>query len=114
MRAFADNVNSVGGNDCGDFVQAWSLRLKTPAAPNLFLQPLYFTLGEGEDEVAQFKCSVILQRTDESADDTGSGYNLAIVRILRGLVDLLKLRGNFFGFRGAGHWSASIEEGEDG
>jgi hypothetical protein len=71
-------------------------------------------LGEGKDEVAQLKCSVILQGTDESADDTGSGYNLAILRILGGLVDLLKLGGNFFSFRRAGHWSASIEQNEDG
>jgi hypothetical protein len=113
VRAFADNVNSVAGMIAVISSNAWSLLLKTPAAPNLFLQPVYFALGEGEDEVAQLKCSVILQRTDESADDTGSGYNLAILRILGGLVDLLKLRGNFFGFRGAGHWSASIEEGED-
>jgi hypothetical protein len=113
VRAFADNVNSVAGMIAVISSNAWSLLLKTPAAPNLFLQPVYFALREGEDEVAQLKCSVILQRTDESADDTGSGYNLAILRILCGLVDLLKLRGNFFGFRGAGHWSASVKEGED-
>jgi hypothetical protein len=83
--------------------KAWSLLLQTPAAPNLFLQPVYFAFGERKDEVAQLKCSAALYRTDECADDTGGSYNLAILRILVGLIDLLKLRRNFFGFRGAGH-----------
>ena len=62
--------------------------LKTAAALNLFLQSIYFALGEREHEVTQLKRPMTLKRTDECADDTSSSYHLAILRILSGLVNL--------------------------
>ena len=53
--------------------------LKTAAALNLFLQSIYFALGEREHEVTQLKRPMTLKRTDECADDTSSSYNLAIL-----------------------------------
>jgi hypothetical protein len=88
--------------------------LKTAASLNLFLQSIYFALGEREHEVTQFKGSMSLQRADECADDTSSSYNLAILRILGGLIDLLELRRDSFRFRGAGRWPACKNEGKYG
>ena len=51
------------------------LSLKAAAALNLFLQSVYFALGEREDEITQLKCSVTLERTDQCTDDTGSSDN---------------------------------------
>ena len=56
--------------------------LKTAAALNLFLQSIYFALGEREHEVTQLKRPMTLKRTDECADDTSSSYNLAILKSL--------------------------------
>jgi hypothetical protein len=81
--------------------------LKTAAALNLFLQSIYFALGEREHEVTQLKGPMTLKRTDECADDTSSSYNLAILRILGGLIDLLKLSSQPFGFRGGLGWPTS-------
>ena len=89
--------------------------LKTAASLNLFLQSIYFALGEREHEVTQFKGSMSLQRADECADDTSSSYNLAILRILGGLIDLLKLNCQPFGFRGGLGWPTSVVDGaQDG
>ena len=82
--------------------------LKTAAALNLFLQSIYFALGEREHEVTQLKRPMTLKRTDECADDTSSSYNLAILRILGGLIDLLKLSSQPFGFRGGLGWPTSV------
>ena len=86
--------------------------LKTAAALNLFLQSIYFALGEREHEVTQLKRPMTLKRTDECADDTSSSYNLAILRILGGLIDLLKLSCQPFGFRGGLGWPTSVVDGE--
>ena len=93
---------------------ASALILKTAAALNLFLQSIYFALGEREHEVTQLKRPMTLKRTDECADDTSSSYNLAILRILGGLIDLLELRRDSFRFRGAGRWPACKNEGKYG
>jgi hypothetical protein len=53
-----------------------------------------------------------LKRTDECADDTSSSYNLAILRILGGLIDLLKLSCQPFGFRGGLGWPTRVVDGE--
>ena len=90
------------------------LSLKAAAAPNLFLQSVYFALGEREDEITQLKCSVTLERTDQCTDDTGSSDNFPVLGISRSIVDLLKLSSHLFGFRGGGGWSASIADGEQG
>ena len=86
--------------------------LKTAAALNLFLQSIYFALGEREHEITQLKRPMTLKRTDECADDTSSSYNLAILRILGGLIDLLKLNCQPFGFRGGLGWPTSVVDGE--
>ena len=86
--------------------------LKTAAALNLFLQSIYFALGEREHEVTQLKRPMTLKRTDECADDTSSSYNLAILRIFGGLIDLLKLSSQPFGFRGGLGWPTGVVEGE--
>ena len=90
------------------------LSLKAAAAPNLFLQSVYFALGEREHEITQLKCSFILERTDQCTDDTGSSDNFPVLGISRSIVDLLKLSSHLFGFRVCGGWSASIADGEQG
>ena len=97
------------------FPGASALILKTAAALNLLLQSIYFALGEREHEVTQLKRPMTLKRTDECADDTSSSYNLAILRILGGLIDLLKLSCQPFGFRGGLGWPTSVVDGaQDG
>jgi hypothetical protein len=41
--------------------------LEAALSRNLVLQSVYFALGKREDEVAQLKCWVVLERTDEGA-----------------------------------------------
>jgi hypothetical protein len=53
--------------------------LEAALSRNLVLQSVYFALGKREDEVAQPKCWVVLERTDEGADNTCSSYDLAIL-----------------------------------
>jgi hypothetical protein len=87
---FCDQEISPRGAVSGSRL-ASALILKTAAALNIFLQSIYFALGEREHEVTQLKRPMTLKRTDECADDTSSSYNLAILRILGGVIDLFKL-----------------------
>ena len=86
--------------------------LKTAAALNLFLQSIYFALGEREHEVTQFKRSMTLKSTDECAEDTSGSYNLPVLGVFSGAVDLLKLSSQPLGFRGGLGWPTSVTDGE--
>ena len=108
---FCDQEISPRGAVSGSRL-ASALILKTAAALDLFRQSIYFALGEREHEVTQLKRPMTLKRTDECADDTSSSYNLAILRILGGLIDLLKLSSQPFGFRGGLGWPTSVVDGE--
>jgi hypothetical protein len=69
----------------------------------LFLQSIYFALREREHEVTQFKRSMTLKRTDECAEDTSSSYNLSVLGVFSGAVDLLKLSSQPLGFDAHGN-----------